>query len=93
MVGCARSEEGGRRFLVALERVLQHGLHSPVLEQPGRGGLWPAMEGALQRSWAREIRDLASVHTNEGRVRALLRAALNGKFLDHLLRSMLRLAP
>ena len=51
--------------------------------------VWAAVEEVLQRQWALEMRALVQVRTDNGRTRALLRAALNGKYLDHLLRALL----
>jgi hypothetical protein len=55
--------------------------------------VWAAVEEVLQRQWALEMRALVQVRTDNGRTRALLRAALNGKYLDHLLRALLPTAP
>jgi hypothetical protein len=55
--------------------------------------LWAPVQEVLQRKWALEMRGLVHVRTDDGRTRALLRAALNGKYLDHLLRAILSVAP
>lgn len=83
-------EEGGRRFLQATEAVLRHGLAHENTEEPS---LWRVMKKAMQRGWARQVSDLHCVRTDDGRTRALLRAGLNGKFLDHLLDAVLPLTP
>lgn len=94
-------EEGVTRFAEAMEAVLRHGLLAPrklsssssSWGEEDEVSVWAAMEEVLQRQWALEMRALVQVRTDNGRTRALLRAALNGKYLDHLLRALLPTAP
>lgn len=69
--------------------LLAQGPSNYAREEPS---LWRVLEVSLQRGWSREVRSWASVRTDDGRTRALLRAALNGKYLDHLLHAILPIA-